>query len=501
MPRSQFVNVRSLGFQYPGSAASLFENFDVHFDSGFTGIVGANGSGKSTLLQLIGGELTADFGQITGTEGLIHCAQRTDLPPDRFADFLDGLDGSAYRLRGRLGIEHDFLERWQHLSHGERKRAQIATALWQAPAVLTIDEPTNHIDTAARSLLLDNLKRFRGVGIIVSHDRALLDELCNRTLWLDDAEPRLYLGGYSKASKEKQLDHDALMHERGNLRRDQKRLEAEVSSRKSKAASANKQRSKAGVSSKDHDAKSKIDLARVSGKDGQAGRLLKQMSGRKQQLDEKVDSLHVKKQRDVGIWLEGATSKRNSLLDVGPLELELGEYRTLATPNLIVPPNARIAITGANGMGKSTLLAALKGQLNVPDDHLIYMPQEISMVQSQNILVSIKALPKQQLGQLMTIVSCLGSDPKNLLSTSLPSPGEVRKLMLVLGIARRPWLIVMDEPTNHLDLPSIEALEQALESCPCGLILVSHDESFLSKLATTYWHLSEKAAGSVLIVS
>ena len=135
------------------------------------------------------------------------------------------------------------------------------------------------------------------------------------------------------------------MHERGNLRRDQKRLEAEVSSRKAKAASANKQRSKAGVSSKDHDAKSKIDLARVSGKDGQAGRLLKQMSGRKQQLDEKVDSLHVKKQRDVGIWLEGATSKRNSLLDVGPLELELGEYRTLATPNLIVPPNARIAIT------------------------------------------------------------------------------------------------------------------------------------------------------------
>jgi ATPase subunit of ABC transporter with duplicated ATPase domains len=73
--------------------------------------------------------------------------------------------------------------------------------------------------------------------------------------------------------------------------------------------------------------------------------------------------------------------------------------------------------------------------------------------------------------------------------------------MLALGIARRPWLIVMDEPTNHLDLPSIEALEQALESCPCGLILVSHDESFLSKLATTYWHLSEKAAGSVLIVS
>jgi len=107
VPRSQFVNVRSLGFQYPGNTASLFENFDIHFECGFTGIVGANGSGKSTLLELIGGELTADFGQITGTKGLIHCAQRTDLPPDHFADFLDGLDGSANQLRGRLGIEHD----------------------------------------------------------------------------------------------------------------------------------------------------------------------------------------------------------------------------------------------------------------------------------------------------------------------------------------------------------------------------------------------------------
>ena len=98
----------------------------------------------------------------------------------------------------------------------------------------------------------------------------------------------------------------------------------------------------------------------------------------------------------------------------------------------------------------------------------------------------------------MIIVSSLGSDPKSLLRTELPSPGEVRKLLLALGIRRDPWLIVMDEPTNHLDLPSIEALENALASCPCGLLLVSHDQNFLGNLATTYWHLAEVAEGSRL---
>ena len=127
--------------------------------------------------------------------------------------FLEDDDGQAYALRGRLGIECDFLARWPTLSHGERKRAQIGTALWQAPSVLTIDEPTNHIDGDARALLLESLKRFRGVGIIVSHDRELLDELCRHTLWLD-GQPKLIPGGYSKAKEQRALDRQTIIHER-----------------------------------------------------------------------------------------------------------------------------------------------------------------------------------------------------------------------------------------------------------------------------------------------
>ena len=89
----------------------------------------------------------------------------------------------------------------------------------------------------------------------------------------------------------------------------------------------------------------------------------------------------------------------------------------------------------------------------------------------------------------LAAVACLGSMPQRLLESGQLSPGEVRKLILALGLAREPHLIVMDEPTNHLDLPSIECLERALSACRCALLLVSHDAPFLERLTTTRWDL------------
>ncbi len=501
MSRSpKLVNLRSVGFQYPSAPSPIFTDLTTHFEPGFTGIVGANGAGKTTLLQLIGGELKPDSGQIDGATELIHCAQRTDEPPRRFAELLEDDDGATYALRARLGVEYDFLERWQVLSHGERKRSQIATALWQAPAVLSIDEPTNHIDSAARDLLLDSLKQFRGIGIIVSHDRALLDELCSQTLWLEAGQAELYAGGYTQAKAQREQDQATLLHERESLRHAQKKLDGEMVKRREKAARSHKDRSKSGLAIKDHDARHKKNLARVTGKDGQAGRLLNQLGGRKEQLEGKLASINVTKQREIGIWLDGSKQKNRTLINAPEMSLPMGEYRKLETPPLFMQSADRIAITGANGLGKSTLLTALKQHINVPEEHLIYLAQEISAETSRRVLTETKALENERLGKLMTIVSALGSDPKRLLATDQPSPGEIRKLLLAMGILREPWLIVMDEPTNHLDLPSIEALEQALHECPCALLLVSHDAGFLKPLAKTYWHLSETTEGSTLEV-
>jgi ATPase subunit of ABC transporter with duplicated ATPase domains len=164
-------------------------------------------------------------------------------------------------------------------------------------------------------------------------------------------------------------------------------------------------------------------------------------------------------------------------------------------------PEDRVAITGPNGAGKSTLVRRILRDVNVPREKVISMPQEIDAGEAVRLLDDARRLPSTELGHVMNVVSRLGSRPQRLLESRHPSPGEIRKLLLALGMARAPHFIVMDEPTNHLDLPSIEALEEALDACPCGLLLVSHDERFLERLAETSWHIDTDTNGrSVLTV-
>ena len=113
------------------------------------------------------------------------------------------------------------------------------------------------------------------------------------------------------------------------------------------------------------------------------------------------------------------------------------------------------------------------------------------------MLAEVKALGRESLGRVMTSVSRLGSRPGRLLESESPSPGEMRKILLALGVDRGIHLLAMDEPTNHLDLPGIECLEEALAECPCAMLLVSHDRRFLSKTTDIEWHFSEAGPGEV----
>jgi macrolide transport system ATP-binding/permease protein len=164
--------------------------------------------------------------------------------------------------------------------------------------------------------------------------------------------------------------------------------------------------------------------------------------------------------------------------------LSLGHERRLCFPELVVRPRDRVALTGPNGGGKSTLVRHLVRMVDLPAEQVIYIPQEVEAQTARTLLTQVRMLPKEQLGRQLTIVSRLGSRPHRLLETMEPSPGEIRKLLLALGLTRVPHLIIMDEPTNHLDLPSIQCLEEALQDCPCGLLLVSHDHYLLDRLTT-----------------
>jgi macrolide transport system ATP-binding/permease protein len=487
-----FLKFQQVNFAYETAITPLFQDVSVHIPTGWAGIVGANGAGKTTFLKLATGLLNPDAGAVIAPKQTVYCPQRTDDLPEQFAALLDDASKMAMLLKGQLGVQAEWLERWPTLSHGERKRAQIAVALWLAPEVLAIDEPTNHVDAEARDILIRALRTFEGVGLLVSHDRELLDSLCNQCVFIEPPRVTVRPGGYSKGIAVATEEHQAILKQYALKKQAYKRLKGEAARRRDLGNQFQSRRSKRGIAKHDHDAKAKINAGRVSGKDAIGGKLLRQLDGRLIHAEVELEKIQVKKEYTLGIWLPGSVSKRNLLLDAAPQTLPLGGRKQLDTPQLVVRPTDRIALTGPNGTGKSTLLRWLLPQLKAPAEQVTYVPQEIDVQQCHVILEQVQTLPHEELGHLMTIVSRLGSRPHRLLESDEPSPGETRKLLLALGMTRRPHIIIMDEPTNHMDLPSIECLEEALAECPCSLLLVSHDRRFLEQLTQMEWRIGRQ---------
>jgi ATPase subunit of ABC transporter with duplicated ATPase domains len=328
------------------------------------------------------------------------------------------------------------------------------------------------------------------VGLLVSHDRELLDELCDNTLFMQPPTAILRPGGYSKAICLAQADQERLRTERDIAAQHLKRVRAEAAARQNLARQADHKRSLSGISKRDSDTRARMNLARVSGKDGKAGRLAAQFNHRVQQAQEHFDGIELRKEYRLGIELTGETSQRNWILNLDSGELPLGESRTLTFESLALGPEDRVAITGPNGSGKSTLLRHIIANLKLPDERVVFIQQETERADATQILDEVRRLPRRELGQVMTVINCLGSEPERLLQSSEPSPGELRKIQLALGMSHTPNLIVMDEPTNHLDLPSIECLERALSQVRCALVLVSHDRQFLEGLTRITWQLT-----------
>lgn len=496
MASAQLI-LQSVEFAHAGMTAPLFSDLTVQFPPGWTGIVGPNGAGKTTLLKVATGELAAQGGTVHRQGLSLYVAQRTDDPPEMLEDFIWAPDATV--LKARLRVSEDWPERWSTLSHGERKRAQIAVALWREPAVLALDEPSNHIDADARRLLMIALAEFSGVGLLVSHDRVLLDELCAQCLIIDPPEAVMRPGGVTEAMEQQEQDEQAARHANDVLRQAENRLRAEAQRRRviadQKAAASRGSRQKK-IPANDHDGRAMRNLAKMTGKDAYAGKMVAQMNQRAGKLATQRSGVAVKKRYETGIWVDGASfMPRDFLLRLPAGELPLGGGRTLRFPDLEIGGTSRIAITGANGLGKSTLIRHLLAHLQLPAEKLVSVPQEISAEESRALLESVKRLPNDELGRVMITISRLGSRPARLLESALPSPGEARKLLLALGIVRGPHLIVMDEPTNHMDLPGIMCLEGALADCPCAMLLVSHDESFLEEITGFEWHLSREDSG------
>ena len=460
------LTLSGVTYAYPSSVQPILSNVSVAFPEGWTGLLGDNGCGKSTLARIACGIIRPDAGSVTGGLFAVMCAQETDEPPEGLYDFAADYGREARELRRIFRIDDDM------------------------PDVLVADEPTNHLDADAREQLAQALARFRGIGILVSHDRELLDALVDRCVSFE-AGGKLVVrpGGYTAAHGQADLERASAVRERAAAKEQLARLSAEQDRRAHEAARADARRSKRHIDPKDKSAKAKTALAIYTGQDGAAGKKTVQMNAQVEAARQRVAQAFVHKRYDGDLWVDAHPSPRKTVLHVPAVTIPCGPG-SLIIPELFVGHTDHIGIVGPNGAGKSTLLAHLRG-LMADDLAILDIPQELDARERERTIQGVLELSDAERGRVLSTVAQLNSDPDRILEGGRTSPGELRKLMLAAGMQRHPVLIVMDEPTNHLDLHSTEALERALAGYPGALLLVSHDHTFLSACTTRIWEVRD----------
>ena len=490
------LNLSNIEYCYPLAEDPILRGITVTFPQGWTGVVGDNGCGKTTLARIACGRIVPDAGSVGPALASSYCPQDATLRPSDLDDFAAAYDGRAVRLRRELGIEDDWPWRFETLSGGQQKRLQVACALWPAPDLLVMDEPTNHVDATTRAAIARALAGFAGVGILISHDRALLDALCGQCLFMSEGSAVMRPGGYTKASGQEGLERAASLHAHEEARREKKRIEREAQRRREEAARKEGKKSLKGIAKHDSDARRKKRLAIVTGTDGIAAKQAGRMEARLERVTAQADRTRVQKRYDADIWLEATPSRRPVLLRLEAAELPMGE-RTLVFPQLFIGRSDHIGLVGDNGSGKTTLVKHLMAQM--PDGvRVLYIPQEPTDGQQEEARERLAKLASAERGRVLSIVAQLNSEPERVLEGDAISPGEMRKLMLALGILDSPELIIMDEPTNHLDLGSTEALERVLAAFPGALLLVSHDAALLEATTDITWRIDESDTANIV---
>lgn len=488
------LSLQHLTYTYPSCVDPVLRDASATLPCGWTGLVGDNGCGKSTLAHIACGWLAPDKGTVAPRLFSVYCEQDASAEPGALYDFAAAYDCDAVALRRDLGVEDDWPWRYDTLSCGQQKRLQVACALWQRPDLLVMDEPTNHVDAPTREAIAAALASFKGVGLLISHDRVLLDALCSQCLFMAEGRLTARPGGYSQGRGQEKLERETALHQREKARREKKRLAGEAQRRREEASRAAGMRSCRNLDPKDHSGKERVKLAVYTGKDGVAGKLSSRMESRLSRAEETLAQVKVEKRYDGDLWMRAEPSARKVLYRQPEMTLALGE-RQLLVPPLSIGNTDHVALTGPNGAGKTTLVHEVTRRLD-PAVRVLTVPQEPTAEQCLGALSRLASLDSRSRGRVLAVAAALNSDPDRLVEGGRTSPGEMRKLMLGLGMLDEPELIIMDEPSNYLDLHSVEALERLLAAFPGALLLVSHDAALLEATTSVCWEISESSSGA-----
>ena len=485
-------------------------------------IVGINGAGKSTLLKIITGELKADKGTVSiqkdATLGILKQTQgltdtntiyeevlsvkadllaleenirRTEhmlktLSGDELEQALnrysrmnqefENANGYAIKseitgcLKGLGFTEDEFGKSVSTLSGGQKTRVALAKLLLSKPDILMLDEPTNHLDMDAIRWLEGFLSAYKGAVILVAHDRYFLDRIVSKVIEIENTHAHSYDGNYTVFAEKKKQLRDAYIKQYLNQQREIKHQEAVIE----KLKSFNREKS------------------------------IKRAESREKQLA-KIERLELPKEvnAEMDIRLEPNITSGNDVLTVKGLAKSFGDLTLFTDTSFEIKRGDKVAIIGANGTGKTTLLKILNG-ITSPDagsfklgakvytgyydqEHHVLDPDKTVFEEIQD---TYPDMDNTKVRNVLAAFLFTGDDVFKLIKDL--SGGEKGRVSLAKLMLSDANLLYLDEPTNHLDIISKEILEQAVSSYKGTVIYVSHDRYFINKTATRIMELKDK---------
>lgn len=491
-------------------AKPLFENISVKFGNGNRyGLIGANGCGKSTFMKILSGELAASAGNVNLDVGerlgklhqdqfafeeynvidtvimghsemwavkserdrIYSLPEMSEEDGMKVADLetefaeMDGYSAESRAGELLMGVGIDVAQHYGSMSEiapGWKLRVLLAQALFSDPDILLLDEPTNNLDIDTIRWLEETLNERKSTMVIISHDRHFLNSVCTHMADLDYGQLRVFPGTYDEYMTAATQARELLMHENAKKKAQIAELQTFVSRFSANASKA------------------------------------KQATSRAKQLDKiKLHEIKASSRISPYIYFNQEKKLYRNAVEIKGLTKSFDDTPVFRDLNILVEVGERVAIIGQNGVGKTTLLRTLHGDLKATSGQAKwsentkfgYYAQDHSADFAQDMnLFDWMSQWRQPNDDEQAVRGILGkllfSQDEINKSVKVISGGEQGRMLFGKIMMSNPNVILMDEPTNHLDMESIESLNLALENYPGTLLFVSHDREFVSSLAT-----------------
>ncbi len=489
MARAPLLQLSDLSLTFGGNP--LFEGITLTVQPGDRlALVGRNGSGKSTLMKVMAGLVEADRGLRAVSPGVSVGYMEQDPDMSGFATLGDYAasripEGEGYRVEVAaegLGFKPDTPV--SSASGGEKRRAALAKLVAEAPELMLIDEPTNHLDIAAIEWLEDFLNQTRAAYVLISHDRALLNRLTRQTFWLDRGVLRrreLGFLGFEEWREETWETEDEARHKLDRKIKAEARWAVE------------------GIS-----ARRKRNQGRV--------RALAALR------DER--SSQIRRKGTAALEFDSGTASGKKVIEAQGVTKAFGDKLLFQNFDLRILRGDRVAFVGPNGVGKTTLLKMLTGEI-APDQGSVYLGTSLEIaifdqsrarldpeaslwnnltkdplmaVSGNSDQVMVRGNPKHVVAYLKDF---LFDESQARAPVKSLSGGEKARLLLAKLMAKPSNLLILDEPTNDLDVETLDLLQDILGDYDGTVLLVSHDRDFIDRVATTTVALEGHAKATV----